>query len=35
VLCPTDLAANAARALDVAYRIVADGGTVHRLHVLE
>jgi nucleotide-binding universal stress UspA family protein len=35
VLCPTDLSEEGDRALDVAYRIVADGGTVHRLHVLE
>jgi nucleotide-binding universal stress UspA family protein len=35
VLCPTDLSEVGNDALDVAYRVVANGGTVHRLHILE
>jgi nucleotide-binding universal stress UspA family protein len=35
VLCPTDGSATSNRAVPVAYRMVADGGQVHLLHVCQ
>ena len=35
VLCPTDLSASGDAAVALAYRIVADGGVVHLLHIAE
>ena len=35
VLCPTDLSDTGNRAIPLAYRLAADGGTVHLLHVCE